>query len=84
MNEVCYEKVCWIRRASNIVFVHSWKETAKTAKFLRYQANEKETVAQFDMPESAVRDILAEEVKNVKDPNLEDLLPLGFAFHTRA
>ncbi|KZV62423.1 Sec63-domain-containing protein [Peniophora sp. CONT] len=82
MNEVCYEKVLdQAGKNQTLVFVHSRKETAKTARFLRDQAIEKETIAQFVKPESAVREILAEEVKNVKDANLKDLLPFGFAIH---
>jgi pre-mRNA-splicing helicase BRR2 len=83
MNEVCYEKVLDQVTAKNqiLVFVHSRKETAKTAKFLRDMAIEKETITQFVKPDGAVREILNEEASNVKDTNLRDLLPFGFAIH---
>ncbi|KDQ53780.1 hypothetical protein JAAARDRAFT_136540 [Jaapia argillacea MUCL 33604] len=82
MNEVCYEKVLdQAGKNQVLVFVHSRKETAKTAKFIRDMAIEKETITQFVKPDSAVREILTEEVNNVKDPNLKDLLPFGFAIH---
>ncbi|THU79091.1 hypothetical protein K435DRAFT_811003 [Dendrothele bispora CBS 962.96] len=77
MNEVCYEKVL----DQTLVFVHSRKDTAKTAKFLRDMAMEKETITQFVRADGATREILQEEAGNVKDPNLRDLLPFGFAIH---
>ncbi|KAI0062804.1 Sec63-domain-containing protein [Artomyces pyxidatus] len=82
MNEVCYEKVLdQAGKNQTLVFVHSRKETAKTAKFIRDLAIEKETITQFVKPDSAVREILTEEAGNVKDANLRDLLPFGFAIH---
>ena len=80
MNEVCYEKVLdQAGKNQTLVFVHSRKETAKTAKFIRDLAIEKETITQFVRPDSATREILNEEANNVKDSNLKDLLPFGFA-----
>ena len=82
MNEVCYEKVLdQAGKNQTLVFVHSRKETAKTAKFLRDMAIEKETITQFVKPDAAIREILTVEVDNVKDSNLRDLLPFGFAIH---
>ncbi|KAH9965547.1 putative RNA helicase [Lactifluus volemus] len=82
MNEVCYEKVLdQAGKNQTLVFVHSRKETAKTAKFIRDMAIEKETITQFVKPDSAVREILTEEANNVKDSNLRDLIPFGFAIH---
>lgn len=82
MNEVCYEKVLdQAGKNQTLVFVHSRKETAKTAKFLRDMAVEKETITQFVKAEGATREILTEESSNAKDGNLRDLLPFGFAIH---
>jgi hypothetical protein len=82
MNEVCYEKVFdQAGKNQTLVFVHSRKETAKTTKFIRDMAIEKETITQFVRPDSATREILNEETGNVKDGNLKDLLPFGFAVH---
>ncbi|KAG1902400.1 DNA polymerase theta/eta [Suillus fuscotomentosus] len=82
MNEVCYEKVLdQAGKNQTLVFVHSRKETAKTAKFIHDMAMEKETITQFVRPDSATREILTEEAGNVKDSNLRDLLPFGFAIH---
>jgi len=82
MNEVCYEKLLeQAGKNQTLVFVHSRKETAKTAKFVRDLSVEKETITQFVQPDSATREILQEEANNVKDPNLKDLLPFGFGIH---
>ncbi|OCH86010.1 putative RNA helicase [Obba rivulosa] len=82
MNEVCYEKVLdQAGKNQTLVFVHSRKETAKTAKFIRDMAIDKETITQFVKPEGATREILLEETNNVKDPNLKDLLQFGFGIH---
>ncbi|KAI0938351.1 hypothetical protein AcW1_001903 [Taiwanofungus camphoratus] len=82
MNEVCYEKVLdQAGKNQTLVFVHSRKETSKTAKFIRDMAIEKETITQFVKPEGATREILLEESNNVKDTNLKDLLQFGFGIH---
>ena len=82
INEVCYEKVLnQAGKSQTLVFVHSRKETAKTAKFLRDTAMEKEMLAQFINPEGASREILLAEANDTKDFNLKDLLPFGFGIH---
>ncbi|KAI9277671.1 Sec63 Brl domain-containing protein [Umbelopsis sp. AD052] len=85
MNEICYDKVIGQinQREENqvLVFVHSRKETAKTAKALRDMALEKDTITQFLKQDSASREILQSEAATVKDANLQDLLPYGFACH---
>ncbi|KAF9003722.1 Sec63-domain-containing protein [Hymenopellis radicata] len=81
-NEVCYEKVLdQAGKNQTLVFVHSRKETAKTAKFLRDMAVEKETITQFVKADGATREILQTEAANVKDGNLRDLMPFGFGIH---
>ena len=81
-NEVCYEMVLdQAGRNQTLVFVHSRKETAKTARFLRDTAMEKETITQFIKPDGGTREVLLEEAKSVKDGTLRDLLPFGFGIH---
>jgi len=82
MNEICYEKV--LQQAGKnqvLIFTHSRADTAKTAKALRDLALENDTVAQFVRDDSASREILREESESVKNPDLKDLLPYGFAIH---
>ena len=81
-NEVCYEVLDQAGKNQMLVFVHSRKETAKTARFLRDTAIKKETITQSVKPgDSAVQEILTEEAGNMKDSNLKDLWPFGLAIH---
>lgn len=83
MNEICYEKVLDQVSQDNpvMVFVHSRKETAKTARFLRDMALEREQQTQFIAPNGASRAVLEEESAKVHDANLKDLLAFGFGIH---
>lgn len=84
MNEICYSKV--IEAAENqghqvLVFVHSRKETAKTARYLKEEAMRNETLARLTKDDSASREILQTEAEGVKTADLRDLLPFGFGIH---
>eukprot|EP01062_Namystynia_karyoxenos_P034812 TRINITY_DN2548_c0_g1_i1.p1 TRINITY_DN2548_c0_g1~~TRINITY_DN2548_c0_g1_i1.p1 ORF type:complete len:2184 (+),score=931.08 TRINITY_DN2548_c0_g1_i1:79-6552(+) len=82
MNEIVYEKV--LEQAGKnqvLIFVHSRKDTAKTAKAVRDTALAKEAIGKFLKEDSASREILRSEVEAVKDKSLRDLLPYGFAIH---
>lgn len=83
MNTVCYEKVLESVTKQNqvLVFVHSRKETYKTAKFIRDQALENETIQRILTSGAASREILTSEAENVKDAGLKELLPYGLAMH---
>ncbi|RKP06268.1 P-loop containing nucleoside triphosphate hydrolase protein [Thamnocephalis sphaerospora] len=82
MNEVTYEKVMeYAGKHQVLIFTHSRKETARTAKWIRDAALERDTIGQFLRQDSAVREILQSEAASVKDANLQDLLPYGFAIH---
>jgi len=83
-NQVCYEKVLEHVGENNnqmLIFVHSRKETAKTAKFIRDLAVENGTIGRILRNDAASRQILKEEAETVKDADLRDLLPYGFAIH---
>ncbi|KAJ3311396.1 DEIH-box ATPase [Blyttiomyces sp. JEL0837] len=82
MNEIAYEK-CMEEVGKNqiLVFCHSRKETAKTAKAIRDMAIEKDTIAQVLRQDAASREILQTEAGTVKNTDLQDLLPYGFAIH---
>ncbi|KAL3438665.1 Sec63 Brl domain-containing protein [Aspergillus tetrazonus] len=84
MNDICYNKVIehvGQNRNQMLIFVHSRKETAKTAKYLRDKALEMETIGQILKSDSASRAILAEEAESVNDAALKDILPYGFGIH---
>lgn len=85
MNEVTYEKVMEhvVQPEGDqvLIFVHSRKETAKTAQAIRDMALEKDTIAHFARPDGGAREILLSEAEQASDPALKDILPYGFATH---
>jgi pre-mRNA-splicing helicase BRR2 len=82
MNEVCFEQVM-IRAGKHqtIIFVHSRKETAKTARFIRDTAMAQDKMGQFLGDYGASREILMTEAPNVKNKDLQELMPFGFGVH---
>ncbi|XP_039281589.1 putative U5 small nuclear ribonucleoprotein 200 kDa helicase [Nilaparvata lugens] len=82
MNEIVYEKVMeHAGRNQVLVFVHSRKETGKTARAIRDMCLEKDTLGQFLREGSASMEVLRTEAEQVKNQELKDLLPYGFAIH---
>ncbi|KIV84311.1 hypothetical protein PV11_00099 [Exophiala sideris] len=84
MNDVCYSKVMehvGTNQQQMLIFVHSRKETAKTAKYIRDKAVEMETIGQIMRTDAASRQILQEEADQVHDANLKDIMPYGFGIH---
>lgn len=82
MNEILYEKTMEQAGKSQVlVFVHSRKETGKTARAIRDMCIEKETLGQFLRDGSASMEVLRTEAEAVKNQELKDLLPYGFAIH---
>ena len=83
MNDICFEKV--VENAGKhqmLIFVHSRKETVKTAQYLKTQAMENDIVAKFLSTNSASKEILAEEATQQNlTQELKELLPYGFAVH---
>ena len=84
MNDVCYTKVLeqvGQNKQQMLIFVHSRKETAKTAKYIRDKALEAETIGQILRVDAASREILREEAEQVANAELKDVLPYGFGIH---
>ena len=84
MNDICYTKVLeQVGQSRNqmLIFVHSRKETAKTAKYIRDKALEMETIGQILRSDAASREILREEAESVANADLKDLMPYGFGIH---
>jgi pre-mRNA-splicing helicase BRR2 len=82
-NEICYDRAVTQRRNNQqiLIFVHSRAETAKTAKALRDLALERDDASRFCRDGSATQEILKEEAVSVKNQDLKDFLPFGFAIH---
>lgn len=82
MNEIVYEKTMeHAGRNQVLIFVHSRKETGKTARSIRDMCLEKDTLGQFLREGSASMEVLRTEAEQVKNHELKDLLPYGFAIH---
>ncbi|KAL1543733.1 DExH-box ATP-dependent RNA helicase DExH12 [Salvia divinorum] len=82
MNDVCYEKVISVAGKHQVlIFVHSRKETTKTARAIRDTALANDTLSKFLKEDSASREILQSHTELVKSSDLKDLLPYGFAIH---
>ncbi|WPH02522.1 Hypothetical protein R9X50_00538700 [Acrodontium crateriforme] len=84
MNEICYTKTLeqvGTNKQQMLIFVHSRKETAKTAKYIRDKALEMETIGQILRQDAASREILREEAESVTNADLKDVLPYGFGIH---
>lgn len=82
MNDLCYEKVVAVAGKHQVlIFVHSRKETAKTARAIRDTALANDTLGKFLKEDGASREILQSQTDLVKSSDLKDLLPYGFAIH---
>lgn len=82
MNEICYQKI--LEQAGKnqvLVFVHSRKETARTAKALRDLAISKKELSKFLKEDSKSKDVLSVMAGSIENKELKDLLPSGFAIH---
>merc|ERR1719189_2084674 len=82
MNDIVYEKMMeHAGRNQILIFVHSRKETGKTARHLRDACLEKDTIGSFLKDSSASSEVLRTEAEQVKNLELKDILPYGFAIH---
>ena len=82
MNDVLYDKIMQHAGKNQVlVFVHSRKSTAETARAIRDLCLEKDSLGQFLKEGSASTEVLRREAEEVKDQNLKNLLPYGFGIH---
>ncbi|CAK9325161.1 unnamed protein product [Citrullus colocynthis] len=82
MNDLCYQKVTKVAGKHQVlIFVHSRKETSKTARAIRDAALANDTLSTFLKEDGASREILHTHTDLVKSNDLKDLLPYGFAIH---
>jgi pre-mRNA-splicing helicase BRR2 len=84
MNDVTYNKVMehvGTKGNQMIIFVHSRKDTAKTARYIRDKALEMDTINQVLRHDAGSREILTEAAGQATDKDLKDILPYGFGIH---
>ncbi|CAF0968819.1 unnamed protein product [Rotaria sordida] len=82
MNDLVYDKVMeHVGKNQVLIFVHSRKETGKTARAIRDACLEKDTIGAFLKDGSASQEILRTEAEQTKNLELKDLFPYSFAIH---
>ncbi|SGZ40062.1 uncharacterized protein HGUI_02262 [Hanseniaspora guilliermondii] len=85
INKACYDKVKENLQNKHqvIVFVHSRKDTLKTAQyFLQQIKNDEEFKSFVDLEDPAIQNILNKEAKeNCDDPQLANMIKNGIALH---
>lgn len=82
MKEILYQKVMdRVGKQQMLIFVHSRRETANTAREIRDQAYANDDLAKLIREDSASKTILAQEAENCKNSDLKELLPLGIGIH---
>ena len=83
MNEVCYNQVLdSVRKGHQVmVFVHSRKDTVKTAEELIYFARENDTLASFDLKHIENWIWVQKEVQRSKNKQIKELFESGFGIH---
>jgi pre-mRNA-splicing helicase BRR2 len=82
MNDLVYDKVMEHAGKNQVlIFVHSRKETGKTARAIRDACLEKDTIGAFLKDGSASQEILRTEAEQTKNLELKDLFPYSFAIH---
>ncbi|CCC68571.1 hypothetical protein NCAS_0B04870 [Naumovozyma castellii] len=83
MNEACYDKVLETVSEGHqvIVFVHSRKETARTATWLKDRLHETDNIDKLRKSDAGSKEILKTESENIQDPNLKKLLTSGISIH---
>lgn len=64
-----------------LIFSHSRKETARTAKIIRDMALSQNTLSKFVKEESASKEILLSQVDKCDSQDLKDVLPFGLGIH---
>lgn len=86
-NEICYDKIIAAMennpRDQVLVFVHSRKDTASTARYLRDLAEERDQLGIFlNSDDRATREILQSSVEEeARNADLKDMLLHGLAVH---
>ncbi|CAF0999985.1 unnamed protein product [Rotaria sordida] len=82
MNDLVYEKVMEHAGKNQVlIFVHSRKETGRTARTLRDGCIEKSTIGCFLKADSVSQETLQMAIELTKNLELKDLLPYSFAIH---
>ena len=64
-----------------MIFVHSRKETAKTARFIKDEAMREGTIGRIMGSDGATAEILREFADTARNSDLKDVLPFRIGIH---
>lgn len=83
MDEVCYQKVVdsLQRGHQAMVFVHSRKDTGKTARMLAMKAQQNGETAQFDCSDVERYDLASKDAKKSKNKEMLEVFANGIGIH---
>ncbi|PIA46010.1 hypothetical protein AQUCO_01600344v1 [Aquilegia coerulea] len=82
MNDLCYEKVMAVAGKRQIlIYVHSMNEATQMARKIQDNACSSGNLGHFLKEDSASHKVLNNLAHLVKNIDLQDILPYGFAFH---
>ncbi|SCU85873.1 LANO_0C05798g1_1 [Lachancea nothofagi CBS 11611] len=83
MNQACYDKLLEVVKQGHqaIVFVHSRKDTARTALWIKQKLVEEDKLIHFVKSEPGSKEIVRREADNVSDKCLAELFQFGFGLH---
>ncbi|CCE62007.1 hypothetical protein TPHA_0B03360 [Tetrapisispora phaffii CBS 4417] len=83
MNEVCYDKVLESVTEGHqvIVFVHSRKDTHRTAEYLKKEFLKNHLLDKIKKPDAGSKEILRKETETIKNSKLKDLCTFGIGIH---
>lgn len=83
MNEACYDKLldCANNKHQMIIFVHSRKDTYKTAKWLHEKLVQDDKLDAVLKLDSGSREILKLEAEEMDNRSLKEIVPAGFGIH---
>ena len=83
INTICYEKVSELVKQGHqvMVFVHSRKDTVKTAQFLKQESCQTNELDIFSMKQDPSYSLYAKQVQSSKNKELKELYEFGFSIH---
>ncbi|KAJ3109837.1 activating signal cointegrator 1 complex subunit [Phlyctochytrium planicorne] len=83
MDRVCYDKVIDLVREGHqvMVFVHSRKDTVKTAMMLRTEAEKENAMGLFDASTDPAYSLAVKEMQKSRNKELKELFGYGFGIH---
>ncbi|KAL6624933.1 Sec63-domain-containing protein [Neocallimastix californiae] len=83
MDDICFERVIDLVKQDKqvMIFVHSRKETVKTAQKLREYATAEGHMGLFDMKDSDAHYACLKDVQKSRNNELKDLFMSGLSFH---